>query len=46
MIQTQVRIASKITGVMLVLCNYILGMICLLNAQHPHALLLYAGPAI
>lgn len=32
MIQTQVMIASKITGVMLVLCGYIVGRICLLNA--------------
>lgn len=32
MIQTQVMTASKITTVMPVLCDYILGMICLLNA--------------
>lgn len=32
MIQTQAMTASKITTVMPVLCGYILGMICLLNA--------------
>lgn len=32
MVQTQAMIASKITGVRLVLCAYILGRICLMNA--------------